>query len=303
VQLIRNADSAMHFAKENVRNHFAFYTSDLTKRANERLLLESQLRLAIQKLQFVLHYQPVVEYSLLDYQMKVVSVEALIRWYRKPGEMVMPNEFIRCAEEIGFILPIGRWVLSQACQQLSDWDAQGLSKINIAINISPNQFHDVTFIESLKSTLEKFGIAPERLTLEITEGAIMEHVEYAIETLRAIKALGVRISIDDFGTGHSSLAKLKRLPLDELKVDRAFVGGVAKNKGDMLIASTIVTMAKALSLQVVVEGVETYEQLAFFAKEKCDRYQGYYFSEPVPPECIPDIIKQLVAEPQPLNSK
>jgi diguanylate cyclase len=295
VQLVRNADSAMYHAKENGRNHYGFYTSDLTKRANERLVLESQLRLAIQKSQFVLHYQPVVEYSLLDHQTKVVSVEALIRWYRQPGEMVMPNEFIRCAEEIGFILPIGRWVLSQACQQLADWDAQGLSKINIAVNLSPNQFHDVTFLGSLKATLEKSGIAPERLILEITEGAIMEQEEYAIKTLRAIKAIGVRISIDDFGTGHSSLAKLKRLPLDELKLDRAFVGDIPHNKDDMLIASTIVAMAKALSLHVVVEGVETAEQLAFFANAKCERYQGYYFSKPVPPERIPDLINQFAA--------
>lgn len=301
VQLVRNADSAMYHAKENGRNHYEFYTSDLTIRANERLLLESQLRLAIQKSQFVLHYQPVVEYSLSDNQTKVEAVEALIRWNRQPSEMVMPNEFIRCAEEIGFILPIDRWVLSTACQQLAEWDAQGLSKINISVNISPNQFHDVTFLESLQLILEKSGIAPERLTLEITEGAIMEQEEHAVETLRAIKAIGVRISIDDFGTGHSSLAKLKRLPLDELKVDRAFVGDIPKNKDDRLIASTIVAMAKALSLQVVVEGVETSEQLAFFAKAKCDRYQGYYFSKPVPPEDIPDLIKQLVTESQAFN--
>jgi diguanylate cyclase len=294
VQLVRNADSAMYHAKENGRNHYAFYTSDLTKQANKRLLLESQLRLAIQKSQFVLHYQPVVEHSLLDHQTKVVSVEALIRWYRQPDEMVMPNEFIRCAEEIGFILPIGRWVLSRACQQLAEWDAQGLNKINIAVNISPNQFHDVTFLDSLKGTLEKSGIAPERLTLEITEGAIMEQEEYAVKTLRAIKAIGVRISIDDFGTGHSSLAKLKRLPLDELKLDRAFVGDIPHNSDDMLIASTIVAMAKALSLHVVVEGIETAEQLAFFANAKCERYQGYYFSKPVPPERIPDLINQFV---------
>ncbi|MGV3581476.1 MAG: putative bifunctional diguanylate cyclase/phosphodiesterase [Methylophilus sp.] len=301
VQLVRNADSAMYHAKENGRNHYEFYTSDLTVRANKRLLLESQLRQAIQKSQFVLHYQPVVEYSLSDNQTKVEAVEALIRWNRQPSELVMPNEFIRCAEDIGFILPIDRWVLSKACQQLAEWDAQGLSKINISVNISPNQFHDVTFLESLQLTLEKSGIAPERLTLEITEGAIMEQEEYAVETLRAIKAIGVRISIDDFGTGHSSLAKLKRLPLDELKVDRAFVGDIPKNKDDRLIASTIVAMAKALSLQVVVEGVETSEQLAFFAKAKCDRYQGYYFSKPVPPEDIPDLIKQLVTESQAFN--
>lgn len=293
VQLIRNADSAMYRAKESGRNNHQFYTAELTKIAHARFTLDAQLRQGIEAKQFVLFYQPIVEYDKDTKLAKVVGVEALIRWYRNGNELVMPNDFIPFAEDTGLIVPIGKWVLHQACKQLVAWDALGLSDLKLAVNISPRQFHDANFINSIESVLNESGLNPNRLTLEITEGAIMEQEDMAVEILLALKALGLRIAIDDFGTGHSSLSKLRFLPLDELKIDRAFVRNIPENNDDMHIASTILTMAKGLRLHVVAEGIETEEQLAFFAHSDCEQYQGYKFSRPIPAADLPAFIQNM----------
>ena len=293
VQLIRNADSAMYRAKESGRNNHQFYTLELTQIAHARFKLDTQLRQAIENKQFVLFYQPIVEYDKNSGRAKVVAVEALIRWYRNGSELVMPNDFIPFAEDTGLIVPIGKWVLEQACRQLVAWDAQAMSSINLAVNISPKQFHDANLLEAIESALRDSGLAPNRLTLEITEGAIMEQEDQAVEILLALKALGLRIAIDDFGTGHSSLSKLRFLPLDELKIDRAFVQNIPDNLDDMHIASTILTMAKGLRLHVVAEGIETEEQLAFFAGIGCEQYQGYKFSRPIPATDLPALVQSF----------
>lgn len=293
VQLIRNADSAMYRAKENGRNNHQFYTAELTKIAHARFTLNLQLHLAIEKQELVLFYQPIVNYDQRSKHAVIVGVEALIRWQRNGSELVMPNDFIPFAEETGLIVPIGRWVLEQSCQQLAAWDAQGLGKIHLAVNISPKQFHDKHLLASIKAALANAGLEENRLTLEITEGAIMEKEEHAVEILLALKACGLRIAIDDFGTGHSSLSKLRFLPLDELKIDRAFVQNIPHNSDDMHIASTILAMAKGLDLEVVAEGIETEEQLSFFADRGCEYYQGYKFSRPVPADELALLIQQV----------
>jgi len=290
VQLIRNADSAMYRAKENGRNNHQFYTAELTRIAHARFTLDTQLRQAIENKQFTLFYQPIVEYDKDTKLTKAVAVEALLRWYRNGNELVMPNDFIPFAEDTGLIVPIGKWVLQQACRQLVAWDAQGLINLKLAVNISPKQFHDVNFLGSVKAALGESGLGPHRLTLEITEGVIMEQEDRAVEILLALKALGLRIAIDDFGTGHSSLSKLRFLPLDELKIDRVFVQNIPDNNDDMHIASTILAMAKGLRLHVVAEGIETEEQLAFFAHSHCGQYQGYKFSRPLAAADLPAFI-------------
>lgn len=281
-KLVRCADLAMYQAKERGRNNHQFYTSELTFQAKNRFDLEAQIRNALKLAQYELYYQPIMRYQEETGESKLLGAEALIRWKRSEQEVTMPNDFIPCAEDTGLIIPIGKWVLEQACQQLAMWDAEGYGKINLSINISPVQFHDKSFIANVRNALQQSGIAANRLTLEVTEGAIMKQEENAIDILQALKSLGVRVSIDDFGIGHSSLAKLKLLPLDELKVDRAFVRDIPDSKDDMQIASMIVSMAKGLRLDVVAEGIETEEQLEFFAKQGCERYQGYLFSRPVP---------------------
>lgn len=282
--LVRFADLAMYRAKDRGRNNHQFYTTELTVEAESRFILEGKIRNALKNADYELYYQPIMERKEGSETQKLIAAEALIRWKKSEQEIVMPSDFIACAEETGLINPLGKWVLEQACQQLASWDVQGYKQINLSVNISPVQLHDEHFVENVRNAMEMSGISENRLTLEITEGAIMRQEEDAVVILLALKALGVRISIDDFGVGHSSLAKLRHLPLDELKIDRVFVKDIPANKADMQIASAIIAMAKGLQLDVVAEGIETEAQLMFFAKQSCERYQGYLFSRPVSSE-------------------
>jgi len=279
-RLVRCADLATYRAKKKGRNNHQFYTSELTLQAKSRFNLDAKMRKALKLGQYELYYQPIMEYEEETGETTLIGAEALIRWNISEQEVISPNDFIFYAEDSGLILPIGKWVFEQGCRQLAMWDAQGLEQLNLSINISPVQLHDPNFIEYVRRAMKDYGIAGARLTLEITEGAVMKQEDKATDILLELKSLGVRVSIDDFGIGHSSLAKLRYLPLDELKVDRAFVKDIPDNKDDMEIASMIVGMAKGLRLAVVAEGIETQEQLAFFAKKGCERYQGYLFSRP-----------------------
>lgn len=280
-ELVRFADLAMYRAKESGRNNHQFYTAELTLQAERMFTLEAQVRNALKNKEYELYYQPIMQHNEETGGNKLIAAEALIRWRRGEQEIVMPNDFIPCAEDTGLIIPIGKWVLEQACEQLAIWDAQGFNQINLSVNISPVQLHDQHFVENVRNAMQASGVSENRLTLEITENAIMKQEDNAVDILLALKSLGVRISIDDFGVGHSSLAKLRRLPLDELKIDRTFVQHIPDNKDDMQIASTIVAMAKGLRLDVVAEGIETQAQLTFFVEQGCERYQGYLFSRPV----------------------
>ena len=277
-QLIRNADTAMYLAKSQGRNTYRYYTEALTTAANERLYLESRMRRALERGEFVVHYQPQV--SIRDGH--IVGVEALLRWQDPEEGLIAPMRFIPLAEETGLIQPIGRWVLHTACAQLRAWVDAGLPPLTMAVNLSPKQFAQPDLVEQVCEALELTGLPPEYLELEITESAIMESGDRARTTLKALKNLGIMLSIDDFGTGYSSLAYLKQLPIDKLKIDKSFVDGIPHDRNDTAITTTIIAMAKNLNLRVLAEGVETEAQRQFLTEPGCDAYQGYLYSRPVP---------------------
>jgi diguanylate cyclase (GGDEF)-like protein/PAS domain S-box-containing protein len=275
--LLKHADSAMYRAKEQGRNNFQFFTDDLNLLMKERFELETNLRRALERGEFELHYQPRVDLKTSC----VVACEALIRWRLTGGESIAPARFIPVAEETGLIRPIGEWVLRTACAQNKRWQEAGLPPCVVSVNVSPRQFHRDDFIDTLKDVLRDTGLDPAFLELELTENMVMHDGEHMIETLRDIKRLGVHISVDDFGTGYSSLSYLKRFPVDRLKIDRSFVRDIAAEADDAAIVRTIIALGHNLGLKVLAEGVETEAQLAFLKSNDCDEMQGYHFSKPV----------------------
>jgi diguanylate cyclase (GGDEF)-like protein/PAS domain S-box-containing protein len=277
-QLVRNADAALYQAKAQGRNTYRFYTEELTRSANERLRLESSLRRALENNEFVLHYQPQI--SLRDG--RLIGAEALVRWQSPEVGLIPPAQFIPIAEETGLIRPLGEWVLRTACAQFCAWREAGLPDITLAVNLSSRQFEQRDLATCIGGILAQTRYPAHRLELEITESAIMEQGEQAIDTLYQLKRLGVALSIDDFGTGYSSLAYLKRFAVDKLKIDQSFIRDIPHDSNDKEIAATIIAMARNLKLHVLAEGVETEEQLAFLQLHGCDAFQGYLFSPPVP---------------------
>ncbi len=275
--LVKNADAAMYRIKGQGRNNFQFYTAAMNERAAEMLQLENDLRYAIQRDEFVLHFQPKVALG----SGRITGVEALLRWRRGDGPLVPPAEFIPLLEESGLIVSAGVWVLRAACAQIRAWEQAGLSPVPIAVNLSARQFLQQDICAVVQGALEEFQVPPQMLELEITESAAMHDAKAATIMLQDLKALGVRIAIDDFGTGYSSLSYLKRFPIDSLKIDRSFVTELPDNVGDASIAKAVITMAHTLGLNVVVEGVEKETQLEFLAANGCDEMQGYYFSRPL----------------------
>ncbi len=277
-QLMRNADTALYQAKAQGRNTYRFYTEALTRAANDRLSLEARLRRGFERGELLLHYQPQV--SVQDG--RIVGVEALLRWQSAEDGFITPDRFIPLAEETRLILPIGDWVLQTACAQLRAWVDEGCEPVRVAVNLSSRQFEQKDLASRVRKALEDTGLPPQWLELEITESAIMAQGEQAVEAIRELKALGVSIALDDFGTGYSSLAYLKRFAIDTLKIDRSFVRDIPEDRNDRAIAATIIAMARTLGIQVLAEGVETPEQLAFLVSHGCHSWQGYLFSRPVP---------------------
>lgn len=287
--LLKNADAAMYHAKDQGKNNYQYYNRTMNTSAFQRLSLESNLHHALERGEFSLYYQPKIDVA----SRAIVGVEALIRWRHPDLGLVSPAEFIPLAEETGLIIPIGEWVLREACAQIRAWQSAGLTPAPIAVNLSARQFHQQDIALMVRRALEEYDVAPHLLELEITESAAMQNAQAASMTLATLKALGVRIAIDDFGTGYSSLSYLKRFPIDSLKIDRSFVTELPDNQDDASIAQAVITMAHALRLKVVAEGVENEAQLAFLAANGCDEMQGYYFSRPLPAaECT-----QLLCEP------
>jgi diguanylate cyclase (GGDEF)-like protein/PAS domain S-box-containing protein len=292
--LMRNADAAMYHAKETGRNNFQFFTRQMNTAANQRLLLEKDLRLALEREEFTIDYQPQVDLKTGG----IVGFEALIRWRHPRRGMVAPSEFIPVAEETGLITPIGEWVLRGACMQARNWRTLGYPQLRVSVNCSAQQFRQEGLVDVVARTLQQTGLPASSLKLEITESVIVEHAEHVIARLKALDNIGVRLSIDDFGTGYSSLGYLKRFPIHELKIDRSFVRDIGTDPDDAAIVSAIIAMARGLELQVVAEGVETAEQLAFLKKLGCDWAQGYYFSKPLPAEEIEPLLRNWTSQAQ-----
>ena len=276
--LIETADIAMYRAKKLGRNNFQFYTPSMNEEAMARVRIESALRSALERREFVLHYQPQVDLATGA----IVGMEALIRWQHPEMGMVAPSRFIGVAEETGLIVPIGAWVLRAACEQARAWHKAGLGALRVAVNLSARQFGAADLVADLKTVLAETGLAPHCLEIELTESLFMNDVGQAVELLHAMKALGVKLAIDDFGTGYSSLSYLSRFPIDVLKIDRSFVAAIARDSNDAAIVASIVALAHNLKLSVIAEGVETLDQLDYLRREGCDQMQGYYFSKPLP---------------------
>ena len=276
--LMKNADAAMYRAKEQGKNNFQFYASDINQHSFERLALETSLRRAIERDELVLHYQPKIDLKTG----RIVSAEALLRWNHPDLGLILPSQFISLAEETGLIVPIGGWALGEVCRQNLVWQNAGLVPISIAVNLSSRQFDDNKLYDTVTGALTSSGLDPIWLELEITESLVMRNADYTFDVLQRIRDMGVHVSIDDFGTGYSSLSYLKRFPVDSLKVDRSFIRDVPQNTDDVAITQAIIAMAHSLGLKVIAEGVETEEQLDFLRKLKCDQVQGYIFSEPIP---------------------
>ena len=275
--LIKNADAAMYTIKGQGKNNFQYYSAKMNERQVVNLQFENDLRYAIQRDEFVLHYQPKANLKTGA----ITGVEALLRWQRPDGSLVSPAEFIPLLEETGLIVPAGAWVLRAACAQIQSWLEAALPPVPIAVNLSPKQFHQQDICAMVQSALQEFNVEPQLLELEITESAAMHDARATATTLFDLKALGVRIAIDDFGTGYSSLSYLKRFPIDALKIDRSFVMELPGNRSDASIAKAVITMAHALGLKVIAEGVENEAQLKFLRANACDELQGYYFSRPL----------------------
>ena len=287
-RLLRAAEMAMYRAKEEGRNGYQLYQEKMNSRAQEMLLMESHLREALEKEQLVLHYQPQVVLSTGRH----VGAEALLRWEHPERGLIGPDQFIPLAEETGLIVPIGEWVIRNACRQLKRWMDRGLPPMLIAVNVSARQFRQSNIIQLVSDILLETGLPPELLELEITESTIMNDVEAAIVTMENLNSLGVKIAIDDFGTGYSSLAYLKKFPIQKLKVDRTFVRDISCDPNDAGIVSAIIAMAHTLNLEVVAEGIETLDHLQFLQKTGCEVGQGYLFSRPVPQEEFLTLIKE-----------
>jgi len=278
VELIRSADAAMHHARQLGRNNYQFHKADMNARALAALLTEQDLRRALEREEFLLHYQP----QLDTRTGRIVGAEALIRWRHPERGMVSPAEFIPIAEERGLIVPIGRWVLREACRQKRSWQDAGMPAVSVAVNLSALQFQQKDLSEEVALALQDCGLAPAFLDLELTESAVMRDAEKSIATMHALKGIGVKLSLDDFGTGYSSLNQLKRLPLDKLKIDQSFVRGLPHDRYDLAISTAIIGMGKALNLRVIAEGVETAGQLQVLQSRECHEIQGYYVSRPLP---------------------
>ncbi len=284
--LLRLASSAKDFAKNRDGDSYQISSPSISAMYELRYSVEAKLRKALEKEEFLLHYQPQVNLMTGD----IEGVEALIRWNSNEGGLVPPNEFIPLSEETGLIVPIGEWALNEACSQLRKWQEESRKPINMSVNLSIKQFADPKFVSSVKKAIDSSGIDSRWLTLELTESILMNDIDKKIELLHQLKDMGIKLSIDDFGTGYSSLSYLRKLPLDELKIDRSFIMDLPDNADSRAIASSVIYIAQSLGLQTVAEGVETEEQMKYLKKHRCSQYQGYFFSKPVPAEELHELL-------------
>ena len=288
--LMKNADIAMYRAKEDGKNNYKFYSEEMNIHSFERLAMETSLRRGLERNEFFLHYQ-----AKLDLHTgQITGVEALVRWQHPEMGMVPPGQFIPLAEETGLIVPIGKWVLVTACAQNVAWQREGLPPLQMAVNLSARQFADEDLVKDIAATLESSGMKPELLELELTEDYVIQNAERAGKVLAEIKKMGVRLAIDDFGVGYSSLTHLKRFPIDTLKVDRSFIRDLPQNAEDKALTEAIIAMGKSLNLTIVAEGVETQEQQTFLRDRACDEMQGFFFSKPIPSGEFAELLRKHI---------
>ena len=282
--LIKNADAAMYCAKENGGHNFRFFTDDMNAQAVERLTLESSLRLALDKKELFLMYQPQMNIA----SGKIIGLEALLRWQHPKLGLVPPDKFIRIAENCGLIVPIGEWVLRTACSQARKWQDEGLPAVSVAVNVSAVQFRQEDFCELIRRVLHETGLGPQYLELELTESLLLANEDVMLSVVEELKAIGVTLAIDDFGTGYSNFNYLRQFQVSKLKIDRSFIRDVAVNPDDAAITTAIISMAKSLHLKVIAEGVENEAQMSFLRAHQCDEIQGYYFSKPLATDKVAD---------------
>ncbi len=292
--LIKNADAAMYNAKDNGRNNFQFFTEDMNAQAVERLTLENGLRLALEKKELFLVYQPQMEIDTG----RITGLEALLRWQHPTLGLVPPDKFIRIAENSGLIMPIGEWVLRTSCSQARKWQDEGIPAESVAVNVSAVQFRQEGFCQLIRKVLDETGLAPQHLELELTESLLLSSADVTLSVLQELKAMGLTLAIDDFGTGYSSLSYLKQFPVSKLKIDRAFIRDVAVNPDDAAITAAIISMAKSLNLKVIAEGVENEAQMTFLQAHHCAEIQGYYFSKPLAVDKVADKLRGETPNPQ-----
>jgi len=285
--LIKSADTAMYHAKESGRNNYKFFEQGMNDRAVQRQSIEADLRGALERQEFVLYYQPKINL----HSGAIVGVEALIRWRHPERGLILPTQFVSIAEDCGLILPIGRWVLREACLQARIWQQTELPRITVAVNTSALEFRDKDFLSNIRATLEDTCLEPIHLELELTESLLMQDAESSDSVLHALSDMGIKLAIDDFGTGYSSLSYLRQFPIDTLKIDQSFVNHMINNADDATIVSAVIGMGKSLNKQVIAEGVETPEQSAFLQGLHCDEGQGYYFGRPVTAEALTGLLK------------
>ena len=292
--LIKNADAAMYGAKENGRNNFRFFTKEMNAQVLERLTLENSLRLALDRKELFLMYQPQIEIATG----RITGLEALLRWQHPELGLVPPDKFIRIAENSGQIIAIGEWVLRTACSQSRRWQDAGLSAVTVAVNVSAVQFRQEGFCELIRRVLDETGLAPQCLELELTESLLLANADVTFSVIQELKAIGLSVAIDDFGTGYSSFNYLRQFRVSKIKIDRSFIKDVALNPDDAAITSAIISMAKSLKLKVIAEGVENEAQMSFLRTHQCDEIQGYYFSKPLTVDKVADKLRGNNPDPQ-----
>ncbi len=285
--LIKNADAAMYCAKENGGHNFKFFTDDMNAQAVERLTLENGLRLALDKKELFLVYQPQMNIATG----KIIGLEALLRWQHPTLGLVPPDKFIRIAENCGLIMPIGEWVLMTACSQARKWQDEGLPALSVAVNVSAVQFRQEGFCETIRRVLQETRLAPPYLELELTESLLLTNADVTHSVIRELKEMGITLAIDDFGTGYSSFSYLRQFRVSKLKIDQLFIRDVATNPDDAAITAAIISMAKSLHLKVIAEGVEDEAQMSFLRAHQCDEIQGYYFSKPLAVDKVADKLR------------
>ncbi len=294
VTLMKTADVGMYRAKQQGRNQYCFYTENTDIATVSRLRMENKLRQALEQNEFDVWYQP--RYSMPSH--KIVGAEALLRWHSPELKSVPPSEFIPLAEDIGLIVPLGEWVLRQACEENCLWQTMNCPPLHVSVNLSARQFIQEDLLSTIANVIEETEMNPERLELELTESLIMPNAEDTIETLRGLKKLGIQISMDDFGTGYSSLSYLKRFPIDTVKIDQSFIRDIHEDVDDKALVTAIIAMAHSLKLGVVAEGVETSEQLTFLNQYQCDYVQGYLFGRPMPAKQFRELLSYSLIHPR-----